>query len=59
MKGKGAYLDPVTSKQRVLIHPDSPTPHSHVNNSQGERLDINGNVVPPEYPDAHLGLNLP
>ncbi|WP_321573075.1 RHS repeat domain-containing protein, partial [Hafnia alvei] len=59
MKGKGAYLDPVTSKQRVLIHPDSPTPHSHVNNSQGERLDINGNVVPPESPDAHLGLNLP
>jgi hypothetical protein len=59
MMGRGAYVDPVTSKQRVLIHPDEPKPHSHVNNANGERLDINGKVVPPESPDAHLDLNLP
>ncbi|EGW21445.1 RHS repeat-associated core domain-containing protein [Methylobacter tundripaludum] len=59
--GKGAYIDPVTGKQRVLTHPDPQSgctgPHCHVNNPAGERLDINGNVVSPESPEAHLPLN--
>lgn len=61
--GKGAYVDPVTGKQRVLTHPKPDSgcsgPHCHVNNSAGERLDINGNVVSPKSPDAHLPLNSP
>ncbi|SPB17148.1 hemagglutinin [Caballeronia novacaledonica] len=56
MSGKGAYLDPVTGQQRVLIHPDGECPHCHVNDSSGARLDINGNRVPSESPDAHLPL---
>ncbi|MCL7423219.1 MAG: hypothetical protein M8364_20225 [Methylobacter sp.] len=59
--GKGAYIDPVTGKQRVLTHPEPQSgcagPHCHVNNPAGERLDIDGNVVPPESPEAHLPLN--
>ena len=39
--------------------PDDSGPHGHVNNENGERLDINGNVVPPESPDAHLPINYP
>jgi hypothetical protein len=57
--GKGAYVDPVTGKQRVLCHTNCSNPHAHVNNAQGERLDINGNVVPPESPDAHLPIKYP
>lgn len=61
--GHGAYIDPVTGKQRVLIHPNPKTgcsgPHCHVNNPAGDRLDINGNIVPPESPAAHLPLNYP
>lgn len=57
--GKGSYTDPVTGKQRILVHPDADCgPHCHVNNPQGERLDINGQVVPPESPDAHLPLEV-
>lgn len=52
--GQGSYVDPVTGEQRVLIHPDDS--HMHVNNPAGERLDINGQVVPPESPEAHLPL---
>jgi len=52
--GQGSYVDPVTGEQRVLIHPDDS--HMHVNNPAGERLDINGQVVPPESPAAHLPL---
>lgn len=60
MNGKGSYTDPVTGQQRVLIHPESNSgPHSHVNNSSGQRLDINGRVVTPESPEAHLPLKLP
>ncbi|WP_181023470.1 hypothetical protein [Pectobacterium atrosepticum] len=59
MEGKGAYVDPVTSKQRVLIHPDASCgPHCHVNNPAGERLDINGKLVPSESPEAHLPLDM-
>ena len=57
--GKGAYVDPATGKQRVLCHPNCSNPHGHVNNPQGQRLDINGNVVPPESPAAHLPIKLP
>ena len=57
MNGKGAYVDPETNTQRVLSHPNADQPHAHVNNPAGERLDINGNVVPPESPDAHLPIN--
>ncbi len=48
--GKGAYVDPATGSQRVLCHTNCASPHAHVNNSQGQRLDVNGNVVPPESP---------
>ncbi|MFZ6658118.1 RHS repeat-associated core domain-containing protein, partial [Undibacterium sp. TJN19] len=55
--GRGSYVDPVTGEQRILIHPGADCgPHCHVNNPQGERLDINGNVVAPESPEAHLPL---
>ena len=50
--GKGAYIDPVTGKQRVLIHGD----HGHVNDAEGNRLDRNGNKVPNESPEAHLPI---
>ncbi|MEM5342287.1 hypothetical protein V4C56_22000 [Paraburkholderia azotifigens] len=56
MNGRGAYVDPATGEQRVLIHPDEPCPHCHVNDSSGARLDINGKQVPSESPDAHLPL---
>ena len=54
--GQGAYIDPITGEQRVLIHPESENPHIHVNDPTGARLDINGNIVPPESPSAHLPL---
>lgn len=56
MNGRGAYLDPVTGNQRILSHPDAEPPHAHVNDASGQRLDINGNNVPPESPGAHLPL---
>jgi len=40
--------------QRILIHPADG--EYHVNNSIGERLDINGDVVDPKSPLAHLPL---
>ncbi len=61
MSGNGSYVDPVTGQQRVLIHPtpkNGDPAHSHVNNPQGERLDIDGNVVPAESKPAHLGLDM-
>jgi hypothetical protein len=55
--GKGSYVDPVTGEQRILVHPDGAGGgHAHVNNPEGERLDINGQVVPPESPEAHLPI---
>ena len=54
MNGKGAYVDPVTGVQRILIHPTSS--EYHVNNSRGERLDINENAVDAKSPLAHLPL---
>jgi len=55
MNGKGAYMDPVTEAQRLLIHPKDR--EYHVNNPSGERIYINGNVVDPKSPLAHLPLN--
>jgi hypothetical protein len=54
MNGKGAYVDPVSGKQRVLIHPHAN--EYHINNADGERLDIDGNIVDPKSPLAHLPL---
>jgi hypothetical protein len=54
--GQGAYVDPVTGKQRVLVHPDGPSPHAHVNNPAGQRLGPGNRVVEPEAPEAHLPL---
>jgi hypothetical protein len=59
MAGKGSYTDPITGQQRVLCHPAACPPHAHVNNPAGQRLDINGNVVPAESPAAHLPLGAP
>jgi hypothetical protein len=55
--GQGSYTDPVTGRQRILIHPDADCgPHCHVNDADGNRLDGEGNVVDPESPEAHLPL---
>jgi len=56
MNGRGSYLDPDTGQQRILSHPDADPPHAHVNDPSGQRLDINGNSVPAESPDAHLPI---
>jgi hypothetical protein len=54
--GRGSYTDPDTGEQRVLVHPEGKSPHAHVNSPDGSRLDIDGNVVEPEAPEAHLPL---
>ncbi|HEX3864834.1 MAG TPA: hypothetical protein VHY35_24375 [Stellaceae bacterium] len=54
MSGHGSYIDPVTGEQRILLH--SAEGHFHLNNSAGERLDIEGRVVLPEAAAAHLWL---
>ena len=56
MNGQGSYVDPVTGEQRILSHPNADVPHAHVNDASGQRLDINGNPVPPESPAAHLPI---
>jgi RHS repeat-associated protein len=56
MNGRGSYVDPVTGEQRILSHPNADTPHAHVNDPSGTRLDINGNPVPPESPGAHIPI---
>jgi hypothetical protein len=56
MGGKGAYVDPVTGKQRILIHPGDDA-HAHVNDPSGQRLGPSGQVVAPESPEAHLPIN--
>jgi hypothetical protein len=55
--GQGAYIDPMTGGQKILVHPADPCLHCHVNDPSGGRLGINGNPVSPESPDAHLLLN--
>lgn len=54
--GKGAYIDEQTGQQRILSHPNASSPHAHVNNVAGQRIDIHGNVVPAESPAAHLPI---
>ena len=54
--GKGSYVDPTTGEQRILCHPNCSNPHAHVNDPSGNRLDINGNPVPPESPEAHIPI---
>lgn len=57
--GKGAYVDPANGNQRILVHPNASCgPHCHVNDSSGKRLDIDGNKVAPESPEAHLPLKV-
>ncbi|MEA9984126.1 MULTISPECIES: RHS repeat protein [Subtercola] len=57
MNGKGAYIDPITGEQRVLSHPNSSDGgHAHVNDPNGQRLDIDGNPVNADSPDAHLPI---
>ena len=56
--GKGSYVDPVTGKQRVLCHSNCANPHAHVNNPQGQRLDINGKVVPRDSSAAHVPIKV-
>jgi hypothetical protein len=42
----------------MLIHPNADCgDHCHVNDPDGNRLDINGEIVAPESPEAHLPLN--
>lgn len=31
--------------------------YGHVNNPEGQRLDIDGNIVPAESPAAHLPID--
>jgi len=52
--GKGAYVDPVTGEQRVLVHPKDG--HAHVNNPAGKRLGPDGSVVPKKSDAAHLPI---
>jgi RHS repeat-associated protein len=59
MNGRGGYVDPVTGAQRVLSHGYDDPPHMHVNDPSGQRLDIFGNVVDPNSPDAHLPIGQP
>jgi hypothetical protein len=60
MGGRGAYIDPITGKQRVLVHPTGqPFPHAHVNNPSGERLSPGGITLAPESPEAHLPIRYP
>lgn len=54
--GQGAYVDPVTGNQRVLVHPEGASPHAHVNNPAGQRLGPGNVVVEPESPEAHLPI---
>jgi len=59
MNGIGSYIDPITGAQRILSHGNDPEPHMHVNDSNGQRLDINGNPVHPNDPAAHLPIGTP
>jgi RHS repeat-associated protein len=56
--GRGAYVDPVTGEQRVLVHPGD-SPHAHVNDATGARLGPSGQRVAPESPEAHLPIKWP
>lgn len=55
INGRGSYIDPVTGEQRINI--DKNHDHYHVNNPQGQRVDINGNPVEAKTSEAYLPLN--
>jgi hypothetical protein len=59
--GQGAHVDPATGEQRILIHPapSSGDPHAHVNDPEGNRLNVAGKQVPAASPEAHLPVKLP
>ena len=59
MHDRGSYVDPVTQQERILSHPLDKRfgPHGHVNDPQGNRLDMNGKVVGLKTPEAHLPIN--
>lgn len=50
---------PRTGQQRILSHPTAHPPHGHVNDPAGQRIDANGQAVPPESPQAHLPIQPP
>lgn len=44
--GKGSYIDPITGKQRILIHGK----HGHVTTPTGERIPFKGEPhIPIDY----------
>jgi len=57
--GRGSYIDPRTGQQRILSHPNASPPHAHINNIAGERIGLDGSVVPRESPAAHLTIRVP
>ncbi|HOZ09120.1 MAG TPA: hypothetical protein PKW75_12620, partial [candidate division Zixibacteria bacterium] len=59
MHDRGAYVDPITNKERILSHPldKRSGPHGHVNDPEGNRIGVNGNVVDAKSPDAHIPIN--
>lgn len=59
MNGLGGYIDPVTGAQRILSHGYDDPPHMHVNDPSGQHLDIHGNPVDPNSPEAHLPIGQP
>lgn len=54
--GRGAYIDPQTGVQRILVHPSSDLPHGHVNNPAGQRVGPTGDAVGRTTPAAHLPI---
>lgn len=58
MAGRGGYIDPQIGEQRLLCHVNCASPHAHVNDAEGRRLDINGNHTERDSPEAHLPINV-
>jgi RHS repeat-associated protein len=58
MRGRGSYIDPLTGRQRVLIHPNPKRggPHGHVNDPAGNRVGPSGGRVPANSEAAHLPI---
>ena len=52
--GKGSYVDPVTGQATGVVSSIVVPSTPHANNPAVERQDINGNIVAPESPEAHL-----
>ena len=58
LNGNKHYLDPITRKPRVMIHPfpKKYKRHIHINTPNGKRLDKFGKMVGKKTPEAHLPL---